>query len=202
MRTRSNKYIKVQMLQSILKDVLVRKTAHYSRYASLKKWSGCLKATITGSNAISVCSLVVSLVPDSPTSVIIALVATSTSAILSAVITAYELENKIHSHKTSYLQYQDVQRDMWARLYRNGLSSDDLDGMLAELNARLGLVDDSSLPVPNMVTAPQSMPVPISPKDTNNERLESMSPQNNTVIDVCIDDGHHTDRSLLPDVII
>jgi hypothetical protein len=86
---------------------------------------------------------------------------------------------------------------MWARLYRNGLSSDDLDGMLAELNARLGLVDDSSLPVPNMVTAPQSMPVPISP----DERLASMSSQNNTIVDVCIDDDHHTDRSLLPDVI-
>jgi hypothetical protein len=168
-----------------------RKTAHYSRYASLKKWSGCLKATITGSNAISVCSLVVSLLPNNPSSAIIALVATSTSTIISAVITAYELETKIHSHKTSYLQYQDVLRDMWARLYRNGLTSDDLDGMLAELNARLGLVDDSSLPVPNMMPQQAYMPIPMSQKDMDNgcpSHTVSTSPQNDIIIDVDIDD--------------
>ena len=164
----TNKQIKVAMLQDILQDIMQRKSKHYSKYSTLKKWSGFLKAAITGTNAVSVCSLVLSLSPDSQ-GVIIALVTTSTSAIISAVITAYELETKIHSHKTSYLQYQDVHRDMCARLYRNGLTSADLDGMLAEMNARIGLVDDNSLPVsprsPGVTDIP-SLPTPISQRRT------------------------------------
>lgn len=62
-------------------------------------------------------------------------------------MSAYEIENKFHSHQTSYLQYVDVHRDLSARMFRNGLSSQDLDNILSELNSRLGLIEDNSLPI-------------------------------------------------------
>ena len=41
----------------------------------------------------------------------------------------------------------DLNRDISARLLRNGLSSLDLDNLLSEINARMGLVEHNSLPI-------------------------------------------------------
>ena len=79
--------------------------------------------------------------------ILTALCATTCSSILSAVSNSVDLENRIHSHNTSYLQYTDIYRDVSARLLRNGMSSSDLDGLLSEINNRIGLVEDTSLPV-------------------------------------------------------
>ena len=143
----TNKQQKVRMSYTILDDVGTRRHLHYQSFSKLKWWSGVMNAVVTALNAVSVCSLVLSLTPTEPVAPLIALSATTTSTIISAVTTAFELDSKVHSHKTSYLQYQDIHRDFSARLFRNGLSSNDLDDMLAEINARLGVVDDGSLPI-------------------------------------------------------
>jgi hypothetical protein len=143
----NNKQAKVEMIQRILSETETRKSTHYKQFRRMKYWSSAINMAINGSNAISVCSLVLSFVPSDPHFVIVALVATTTSSFVSALSTSYDLETRVHSHQTSYLQYKDICRDMAARLFRNGLSSQDLDAMLTELNTRISLVDDSSLPI-------------------------------------------------------
>ena len=138
---------KVDMINGFLRDVKIRKTKHYKKFSSLKKINGVLKSFVNALNAISVCSMVLTFTPVSPVCLIIALSTTSISAIISAVMSAYEIENKFHSHQTSYLQYVDVHRDLSACMFRNGLSSQDLDNILSELNSRLGLIEDNSLPI-------------------------------------------------------
>ena len=142
----TNKHAKVQMIRTILSDISRAKYGHYRRFCKLKRINTIIKTVVHGLNTTSVCSLVLSFTPVSPVCTIIALSATTGSAITSAVSSAWELEHKIHSHQTSYLQYVDIYRDVSARLFRNGLTSTDLDTMLSELNARLGLIEDNSLP--------------------------------------------------------
>lgn len=142
-----NKSEKIILIRECLKDIKKRKTIHYDKFCTMKKINGVSRMVVHISNALSVCSLVLTFLPINKVCFIIALSSTSLSAIVSAMSTAYDLEQKVYSHQTSYLQYLDIYRDISARLYRNGLSSQDLDYILAEINSRLGLIEDNSLPI-------------------------------------------------------
>ena len=138
---------KIEMINDLLDDIKVRRDLHYAAFIKFKKTGTVCKSFINTLNATSVCSLVLSFSPVSPATVIVALVATSISSVASVTIASYDLDTKTHSHKTSYLQYIDIHRDISARLRRNGLTSEDLDNILTEINARLGLIEDQSLPI-------------------------------------------------------
>ena len=139
--------IKMKMIKDILKEISIKKKIHYKKFYKFKKINTFCKSFINGLNAVSVCSLILTFSPGSIALVITALSATSLSAITSAIHTSTDVEGKVHSHNTSYLQYTDIYRDISARLFRNHLQSEDLDILLSEINARLGLIEDQSLPI-------------------------------------------------------
>ena len=145
----SNYKIKMAMIKNILKDVNDKKNKHYKKYSKYRKINTLSKSGINLLNSISVCSLVLAFTPISPAVLILALTTTTISGVSSAGLSAFELEHKIHSHNTSYLQYTDLYRDVSARIRRNGLNSEDLDILLTEMNSRLGLIEDQSLPIRN-----------------------------------------------------
>ena len=138
---------KIEMIRQILTDVKKRKNQHYKQFGKYKKINTFTKSFINSLNAISVCSMVLSFTPISPAVLIVALSATSISSVGSAVHSSIDVEGKVYSHNTSYLQYTDLYRDVSARLLRNGMSSLDLDNLLSEINARMGLIEDQSLPI-------------------------------------------------------
>lgn len=154
---------KIKMIRDFLSDIKERKEKHYKKFCSLRGKNATLKAVINALNSVSVCSIVLTFTPVNEVVNIVALSATTASTIISAVASAYELESKVYSHQTSYLQYVDIHRDISARLYKNGLSSKDLDGILSELNARLGLIEDNSLPI-GALNKNQSVGVKITSK--------------------------------------
>ena len=145
--TPNNYNDKVEMIRSILDDVKKRKKEHYKQFGKYKKINTFTKSLVNALNAISVCSMVLTFTPVSPVILVVALSATSISGISSAVHSSTDIEGKFHSHNTSYLQYTDLYRDVSARLLRNGMSSFDLDNLLTEINARMGLIEDHSLPI-------------------------------------------------------
>ena len=145
--TPNNYNDKVEMIRSILDDVKKRKCKHYKQFGKYKKINTFTKSLVNALNAISVCSMVLTFTPVSPAILVVALSATSISGISSAVHSSTDIEGKFHSHNTSYLQYTDLYRDVSARLLRNGMSSFDLDNLLTEINARMGLIEDHSLPI-------------------------------------------------------
>lgn len=138
---------KIEMIRQILDDVKKRKCKHYKQFGKYKKINTFFKSVVNTLNAVSVCSMVLTFTPVSPEVMIVALSATSISAISSAVHSSTDVEGKVHSHNTSYLQYTDLYRDISARLLRNGMSSLDLDNLLTEINSRMGLIEDQSLPI-------------------------------------------------------
>ena len=145
--TPNNYNDKVEMIRCILDDVKKRKNQHYKQFGKYRKINTLNKSLVNVLNAISVCSMVLTFTPVSPAILIVALSATSVSGITSAVNSAMDIEDKVHSHNTSYLQYTDLYRDISARLLRNGMSSLDLDNLLTEINSRMGLIEDHSLPI-------------------------------------------------------
>jgi hypothetical protein len=92
--------------------------------------------------------MVLTFTPISPAVLlIVALSSTTISIVTSAIHSSTDIEGKVYSHNTSYLQYTDIFRDVQARLLRNGMSSLDLDNLISEINARMGLIEDFSLPI-------------------------------------------------------
>ena len=138
---------KIELIRTILEDVKKRKIIHYRYFGKYKKINTIIKSFVNTFNAISVCSLVLTFIPISTISSIIALTSTSISTILSAIHSSIDIENKVQSHNISYCQYNDIYRDVSARLLRNGLSSSDLDNLLNEINTRMSLIEDQSLPI-------------------------------------------------------
>ena len=138
---------KVSMVKTILEDIKKKKMKHYNQFSKYKKLNIFTKSFINGLNSISVCSLVVAFNEIYNSIMIIALISTSISSITSAITSSIDIENKVHSHNTSNLQYNDLYRDIAARLLRNGMSSQDLDNLLSEINSRMGLIEDHSEPI-------------------------------------------------------
>ena len=143
----SNYLSKVKLIKSILDDIKKRKDIHDTNFGVYKNLSMYSKTLINTLNAVSICSIVLNLSPVNQTTIIIALASTTISSLVSAIQSAVDLDFKSHSHNTSYLQYNDTYREVSARLLKNGLTSDDLDLMLYELNNRLNIIEDSSLPI-------------------------------------------------------
>lgn len=138
---------KIKMIRQILDDIKKRKSVHYKQFGKYKKINTFTIGVINSLNAVSVCSMVLTFTPISPAVSIVALSATSVSSISSALHSSTDVEGKVHSHNTSYLQYADLHRDVSARLLRNGMSSLDLDNLLSEINSRMCLIEDQSLPI-------------------------------------------------------
>lgn len=138
---------KIKLMQNILDEIKNKKQSHYKCFARYKKINTFVKSVVNSLNALSVCSMVLTFTPVSPVVMIVALSATSISSLTSAVHSATDIEGIVHSHNTSYLQYTDIYRDLSARLLRNGMSSEDLDNLLSEINSRMGLIEDQSLPI-------------------------------------------------------
>ena len=145
--TPNNYQGKIKLIQNILEDIKNKKQSHYKCFSRYKQINTLIKSVVNTLNAVSVCSMVLTFTPVSHTVMIIALSATSVSAITSVVHSSTDIEGRVHSHNTSYLQYTDIYRDVSARLLRNGMSSQDLDNLLSEINSRMGLIEDQSLPI-------------------------------------------------------
>ena len=138
---------KVTMVKTILEDIKKRKRNHYNLFSKYKKSNTFIKCFINGLNSVSVCSLVVSFQEIYNYIMIVALITTSISSITSAITSSIDIEHKSQSHNTSNLQYNDLYRDIAARLLKNGMSSSDLDVLLSEINSRISLIEDNSLPI-------------------------------------------------------
>jgi len=145
---------KINLIKGILEDVKNKKQAHYKCFSHYKKINTVVKSVVNALNAVSVCSMVLTFTPVSPAIMIVALSATSISTVASAVHSSTDIEGKVHSNNTSYLQYTDLYRDISARLLRNGMNSLDLDNLLTEINSRMGLIEDQSLPIKIKVVSP------------------------------------------------
>lgn len=139
--------IKKHKLEDELDKIKLLKTKYYNCFKNLKKYNTICKICVNILNAVSISSLVMTYTPISPICLIIGLASTTLSTIISVFSSSYGFDNKISTHQTTALQYADLYRDIQAKLLKNHLTSDQCDIIIAELNIRLSLIEDSSLPI-------------------------------------------------------
>lgn len=145
--SKNNYDTKMLLIKDTLKDLKYRKQRHSILHNKYRKMNTIIKMVVNALNAVSVCSMVLTFTPISNMILLGALSATSTSSVLSAVSSATDLDEKISSHNTSCLQYNDIYRETQALVLRNGLSSQDLDVLISQMNEKISLIEDRSLPI-------------------------------------------------------
>ena len=148
MKTSKDNYnTKMKLIKDSLNDIKNRKKNHSDLHNKYRKMNTVVKGFVNTLNAVSVCSMVLTFTPISDMIMLSALASTSVSSVLSAMTSAIDLEEKISSHNTSCLQYNDIYHETQALVLRNGMSSSDLDVVIDQLNGKMSLIEDRSLPV-------------------------------------------------------
>jgi hypothetical protein len=141
------KKCKRELIYSTLADVSLKKKAYFKKMGKLKKLDDGLEAFITGCGAISVSSLIATITVLNPITLIIGAVFTTISTVVGAVKRVYNIQGSYESCKTTYNQLSDLERESRAVLVRNHLESRDLQNLLDDINNRLSLIEDTSIPI-------------------------------------------------------
>jgi len=146
---KTNYKTKIELIKSTLEnDIRIRKKIHHNYFIFYKRLNTIIKTIINTLNATSICSLILNYNKiGNNIALIIALSTTSISSIISVINTTIETDNKFHQHKISDLEYSNLYREITARILRNGLTSEDLDFILLEINDKISLIEDNSPPI-------------------------------------------------------
>ena len=113
----------------------------------LKKIDDATEAILISCGAISVSNLFISVATIHPITLIIGSVFASVNAVGSAVKRVIDIKAKFESCKTTVNQLSDLERETRAVLARNHLEKKDFESILDDMNMRISLIEDSSLPL-------------------------------------------------------
>ena len=113
----------------------------------LKKIDDTTEAILMSCGAISISNLFVTMATINPVTLIVGSVFASVNTIGSAVKRVVDIKAKYESCKTTVNQLSDLERETRAVLARNHLEKKDLESILDDMNMRISLIEDSSLPL-------------------------------------------------------
>ena len=146
MQSAENFIAKMTVIRQRLVSIKDRQKEHFRQFKRLKIWNLYSKAAINVLNTISVTSLVLTFSGANITLIVCA-VSNSLSAVGTAILSVVNMDAKVHSHQTSYLQFVELYDTYIAALLHDNLSGQDLDRILADLNSKVGLILDNCEPI-------------------------------------------------------
>lgn len=127
-------------------DQIVKDKTRYRKYMNrYRRATAMFKTTIHLSNAVSVSSLLTSVVTINPITLIISAIFGSCSSICSACSDALNCDQKFLLCRTTYLQLYNLEKKTTTVLLRNCLTSEALDDLLDHLVANIALINDSAI---------------------------------------------------------
>ena len=135
------------IILSLLDDVQNRKNIFRKKMVQLKKTDDITEAILMCCGAVSISNLFVSVATVNPVTLIIGSVFASINAVGSAVKRVIDIKAKFESCKTTVNQLSDLERETRAVLARNHLEKKDFESILDDMNMRISLIEDSSLPL-------------------------------------------------------
>ena len=146
MHSADNFTAKMKMIRLRLDSIKKRQKEHFRQFKRLKKRNTHFKALINVLNTISVTSLVLSFSVSS-TTLFVCAASNSLSAVGTAILSVVDMDAKVHSHQTSYLQFVDLHDTYIAQLLHDNLTGSELDRILIDINAKVSLILDNCEPI-------------------------------------------------------
>lgn len=141
--TRSSTRDRVKLINKQLSTIKKLYKKNFRLFKKYKRINTIMKVGINLCNAVTVSSLVLSFSGAVP--ILVLTIASSTlGGTLQVINDTVDYQAKAHTHQTTYLQELDIYNT-----YMNEMLSKNrnLDNILTELNNKMGIILDSSLPV-------------------------------------------------------
>ena len=135
------------VILALLDEVQQRKNIFRKKMVQLKKIDDATEAILMSCGAISISNLFVSVATVNPVTLIVGSVFATVNTVGSAVKRVVDIKSKFESCKTTVNQLSDLERETRAVLSRNHLEKKDLESILDDMNMRISLIEDSSLPL-------------------------------------------------------
>lgn len=135
------------VILALLDEVQQRKNIFRQKMVQLKKIDDATEAILMSCGAISISNLFVTMATINPVTLIVGSVFATVNTIGSAVKRVVDIKAKFESCKTTVNQLSDLERETRAVLARNHLEKKDLESILDDMNMRISLIEDSSLPL-------------------------------------------------------
>ena len=135
------------VILALLDEVQQRKNVFRKKMVQLKKIDDATEAILMSCGAISISNLFVSVATVNPVTLIVGSVFATVNTVGSAVKRVVDIQSKFESCKTTVNQLSDLERETRAVLSRNHLEKKDLESILDDMNMRISLIEDSSLPL-------------------------------------------------------
>ena len=135
------------IILALLDEVQQRKNVFRKKMVQLKKIDDTTEAILMSCGAISISNLFVTMATVNPVTLIVGSVFATVNTVGSAVKRVVDIKAKFESCKTTVNQLSDLERETRAVLSRNHLEKKDLESILDDMNMRISLIEDSSLPL-------------------------------------------------------
>ena len=135
------------VILALLDEVQQRKNVFRKKMVQLKKIDDTTEAILMSCGAISISNLFVTMATVNPVTLIVGSVFATVNTVGSAVKRVVDIKAKFESCKTTVNQLSDLERETRAVLSRNHLEKKDLESILDDMNMRISLIEDSSLPL-------------------------------------------------------
>ena len=135
------------VILALLDEVQQRKNIFRKKMVQLKKIDDTTEAILMSCGAISISNLFVTMATVNPVTLIVGSVFATVNTVGSAVKRVVDIKAKFESCKTTVNQLSDLERETRAVLSRNHLEKKDLESILDDMNMRISLIEDSSLPL-------------------------------------------------------
>ena len=135
------------VILALLDEVQQRKNIFRKKMVQLKKIDDTTEAILMSCGAISISNLFVTMATVNPVTLIVGSVFATVNTVGSAVKRVVDIKAKFESCKTTVNQLSDLERETRAVLARNHLEKKDLESILDDMNMRISLIEDSSLPL-------------------------------------------------------
>jgi hypothetical protein len=136
---------KYVVIRELIDTIYARKNKHYENYKYLRTtqtWCNVLSSVLHTS---TVSSLFVAISTMNPVIPIVGASISSANMLLAAVLQGFRLESKLNKYFVSQSQYDELARDINAKLAKNNLSGEEILTLIHEINMRIDLIQDSSL---------------------------------------------------------
>lgn len=138
---------KRKLLSNVLAKIITRKKNHLKKTNQLRRRNNATEVVIAGSGALATTTLILSMSGVGAPLLIASTVFSTIATVGTAMKRASNVKSKYESHKSSYLAYSGLEREVKFMMTHPEWTDNQYDTFFTDLNNRLDLIEDNSITI-------------------------------------------------------
>lgn len=132
------------LINNLIIDIDKRKNIYYKQMCKLKKINSSIEVTESTLNVASTSCLVIGLTHINPILLGVGTGVGLIATLIGAISKVMKLQQKYENNKTTYLNLNNLSREIKIIVCRNHLTNEERQALLVDISNKLSLIDDSA----------------------------------------------------------